>query len=414
MTATTPKAIESEANAWAEAHWDADLTVAEWWELLAEARYSLPTLPEEAFGRGYDREQAAAVTAGLAAVGAIGPPGGIATMMAAPTIATHGTPEQIERYIPPILDGREAWCQLFSEPGAGSDLAGLQTRAVRDGEQWVVTGQKVWTSGGQHADLGMLLARTDPDKPKHKGIAWFAFPMRQEGVEVRPLREMTGRAMFNEVFIDEALVADGALIGADGEGWAVGNTTLLYERASLGRSTVPIATPMAGSVAGQREERAGDFEFDGRQRVGASVGTKMALWLAELARELGKADDPVVRDRLAHAYTLCEVNRLRNLRAKAPSQRTGAEGNIGKLAMSELHRQLRDVGNLIIGAGGMVTGSDSVSEGRVQAVTIGSPAPAIYGGTDQVQRNILGERVLGLPKEPGPAKDTPFGDLPAN
>jgi alkylation response protein AidB-like acyl-CoA dehydrogenase len=414
MPATTPEEIAAETTAWAEAHWDPDLSVAAWWRLLAEARYSLPTLPDEAFGRGYDREQAAAVTAGLVAVGTVGPPGGIAPMMAAPTIATHGTPAQIERYIPPILDGRETWCQLFSEPGAGSDLAGLQSRAVTDGDQWIVTGQKVWTSLGQQADLGMLLARTDPDKPKHRGLAWFAFPMLQDGVEVRPLREMTGRAMFNEVFLDAAVVSDSALIGTDGDGWRVGNTTLFYERASLGRSAVPIPTPTAGSVMGQLEQRAGDFELDVRQRTGAGVGTKLALWLADLARELGRADDPVVRDRLAHAYTLCEVNRLSNLRAKTASQRTGAEGNIGKLAMSEMHRQLREVGNLIVGAGGMVTGPASVSEGRVQAVTIGSPAPAIYGGTDQVQRNIIGERVLGLPKEPGPAKDTPFSELPAN
>jgi len=414
MSESEPEKIEAEVRGWAEAHWDPGLTVADWWKLLAAERYSLPSLPKEAFGRGYDREQAAAVTAGLAAAGTIGPPGGISTMMAAPTIANHGTPEQIERYIPAILEGREAWCQLFSEPGAGSDLAGLQTRAIRDGDEWTVSGQKVWTSLGQHADLGMLLARTDPDKPKHKGIAWFAFPMLQDGVEVRPLREMTGRAMFNEVFLDEARVADSAMIGADGEGWAVGNTTLFYERASLGRSAVPIATPIAGSVAGQLGERAGDIEPPVRAGVAVGVGTKLVVWLAELARELGRDRDPVVRDRLAHVYTLCEVNRLQNLRGRAPGQRTGAEGNIGKLAMSEMQRELREVGNLIIGAGGMLTGPDSASGGRVQTQTISSPAPGIYGGTDQVQRNIIGERVLGLPKEPGPARDTPFRELPAN
>jgi alkylation response protein AidB-like acyl-CoA dehydrogenase len=414
MTEATPEAIEAEVTTWAAANWDPDLTVAEWWALLTEARYSLPTLPENAYGRGYDRDQGAAVTAGLAAAGTIGPPGGISTMMAAPTIAVHGTPEQINRYIPPILDGREAWCQLFSEPGAGSDLAGLQTRAQRDGDEWRVTGQKVWTSMGQHADLGMLLARTDPEKPKHKGIAWFAFPMLQDGVEVRPLREMTGHAMFNEVFIDDATVGHDALIGADGEGWAVGNTTLLFERASLGRSAVPIATPTAGSVAGDLERRAGEFKLTEREGVGVGVGSKLVIWMAELARELGRAGDPVVRDRLANVYVLAEVNRMNSLRAKASGQRSGAEGNIGKLAMSELQRQFREVGNLIIGAGGMVRGRDSVSGGRIQALTVGSPAPAIYGGTDQVQRNIIGERVLGLPKEPGPGKDTPFRDLPAN
>ena len=414
MPTLTTAQIESETRAWAEAHWDPDLTVAEWWGLLAEARYSLPSLPEKAYGRGYDREQAAAVTAGLAAVGTLGPPIGIAPMMAAPTISAHGTPAQIQRFVPPILDGTEAWCQLFSEPGAGSDLAGIQTRAVRDGEQWTVTGQKVWTTMGREADLGMLLARTDPDKPKHKGIGWFAFPMLQDGVEVRPLREMTGNAAFNEVFMDNAIVAQDSLIGADGEGWAVGNTTLLYERASLGRSTVPIAYAAAGSIAGDLDRRAGDFGVVVSETIGIPVGTEGVLRLAQLARNLGRADDPVLRDRLASVYTLCEVNRMRNLRAQTSTQRTGAEGNIGKLSMSEASRQMRELGNLVIGAGGMIRGRDSLSGGAVQTQTVASPSPSIYGGTDQVQRNIIGERVLGLPREPGPAKDTPFRDLPAN
>src|SRR5581483_6702121 len=151
-----------------------------------------------------------------------------------PTIATHGTPEQHERYVRPIVTGEQAWCQLFSEPGAGSDLAGLQTKAERDGDEWVITGQKVWTSGGQVADMGMLLARTNPDVPKHQGITYFAFDMRQPGGEVRPLREMTVRALFNVVFINEARVRDDAIIGGANNGWAVANTTLAFERAGLG------------------------------------------------------------------------------------------------------------------------------------------------------------------------------------
>jgi len=155
-------------------------------------------------------------------------------MLAAPTIAVHGTPEQQAAYIPPILDGTNAWCQLFSEPGAGSDLAGLGTKAELDGDEYVITGQKVWTSGGQYANWGMLIARTDVDVPKHQGISYFAFRMDQPGVDVRPLREMTGRAMFNEVFIDEARVPAANLIGGLNNGWAVANTTLMVERSSLG------------------------------------------------------------------------------------------------------------------------------------------------------------------------------------
>jgi alkylation response protein AidB-like acyl-CoA dehydrogenase len=190
--------IFDEAVRWVRENWDPDMTVAQWWERVFEASYSLPSLPLNAYGRGYSRAEEQAVWRGFAEVGALGPPGGIATMMAAPTIAQHASDTQIERFVPPILLGLQAWCQLFSEPGAGSDLAGLTTKAVRDGDEWVITGQKVWTSFAHEADLGMLLARTDPDAPKHAGITWFAFEMLQPAVEVRPLREMNGRSMFNE------------------------------------------------------------------------------------------------------------------------------------------------------------------------------------------------------------------------
>lgn len=408
--------IHAEASSWAEDNWDPDLTVAAWWDRLLEARYSLPTLPESAYGRGYSRVEGQAVFRAFAEIGTLGPPGGIATMMAAPTIAEHGTAEQIDRFIPPILTGRETWCQLFSEPGAGSDLAGLQTRAVRDGDEWTITGQKVWTSLATDADLGMLLARTDPARPKHAGITWFAFPMVQDGITIRPLREMTGHSMFNEVFIDDALVGDDAVIGAEGDGWRVGNTTLMHERGSLAGSVVRLAFARGGSVNGDLDRRAGDFGmFDEMGESTASAAEPVAVRHGRLARENGHADDAVLRDRLADLHITMEVNRLCGLRA-----RTGAIpaiGNIGKLAMSEIARRTREAGNQAIGAAGMLTGDDAAAGpggGDVQRQTLHSPAPSIYGGTDQVQRNIVGERILGLPKEPGPAKDTPFRDLPHN
>ena len=208
----------------------------------------------------------------IAARGALGAPAGLGLLLAAPTIASHGTREQIDTYVRDIVTGRQAWCQLFSEPAAGSDLAGLQSRAGRDGDEWIVNGQKVWTSGGQYADLGMLLARTDTHVPKHQGITYFAFPMHQPGVEVRPLREMTGRALFNEVFMTDARVADDAVIGGENHGWAVANTTLMNERSGLGSGAgSPLgsgATP--GTVAGHLERRAGDFVGSGGRRT---VGT---------------------------------------------------------------------------------------------------------------------------------------------
>src|SRR5205807_9533498 len=180
------------------------------------------------------RAEAGMVGRAISEFGALGPPGGLGLMLAGPTIIAHGNDEQKERYLRDIVTGQKAWCQLFSEPGAGSDLAGLPTRAVQDGEEYIVNGQKVWTSGGQVADLGMLLARTDAEVPKHQGISYFALDMHQPGVDVRPLREMTGRALFNEVFLTDARVGADAVIGGANNGWAVANTTLAYERAGLG------------------------------------------------------------------------------------------------------------------------------------------------------------------------------------
>src|SRR4029079_8792517 len=177
----------AEVKAWLEESWDPDITVGEWWERLGLSGWAAPSLPVNAYGKGLNRSASVAVQNAIAEFGALSAPGGLGLMLAAPTIATHGTQEQIDLYVRDIVTGQKAWCQLFSEPGAGSDLAGLQTRAIKDGEEWVVTGQKVLTSGGQVADLGMLVARTNADVPKHQGITYFALDMHQEGVEVRPL-----------------------------------------------------------------------------------------------------------------------------------------------------------------------------------------------------------------------------------
>ncbi len=407
--------IRENARDWARANWDPAMPVREWWQLLADERYSLPSLPEHAGGRGYSRQEENEVKRGLGDAGVLGPPGGIATMMAAPTIADHGTPEQIERLVAPILNGTSSWCQLFSEPGAGSDLAGLQTRAERDGDEWIVNGQKVWTSLAAGTDYGMLLARTDPDKPKHSGITWFAFPMQQDGVDIRPLVEMTGQAFFNEVFMDDTRVPDANIIGDLNDGWRVGNTTLAYERGSLAGAGVELPFARAGSSSDELDQPAGGFglrtEGGPRPQVGAAP---TAVRYGEYAGKLG-LDDPARRDARVRLYIREEVNRLLGQRSRSGA--VPAIGNLGKLAMSEIARMKREAGNLSIGALGMLTGDDAADgpgNGEVQATTLHSPAPSIYGGTDQVQRNILGERFLGLPKEPGPAKTTPFRDLPKN
>ena len=323
MANESPTEIEQLTNAFVDEQWDPTITVREWWARLAGARLVNTTLPVEAGGRGWTGAQAAVVGRVLADRRVVGPPGGLGNLLAAPTIAAHATQEQIDRWVPRILDGTEAWCQLFSEPGAGSDLASLQAKAVRDGDEWVVTGQKVWTSNGHEADWGMLIARTDPDLPKHQGISYFGFPMNQDGVEVRPLTEMTGRALFNEVFIEEARVPDANMIGALGDGWRVANSTLMYERAGIGGGHGGgFGTAAPGKIVGHLDRPVGDFLGKrGAIAVGA-VGRRVLGLLSEEAAARGKADDPVVRDGLARLHMLHRIAAM-TLKRQAAERRSG-------------------------------------------------------------------------------------------
>ncbi len=442
MTDTAERTSQSvdpvgEVTAWLEENWDPDLTVAEWWERLGLSGWAAPGLPENAYGKGLNRNDAVAVQNAIAEFGALGAPGGLGLLLAAPTIAAHGTQEQIDLFVRDIVTGQKAWCQLFSEPGAGSDLAGLQSKAIKDGDEWIVTGQKVWTSGGQVADLGMLIARTDPDVPKHQGITYFGIDMHQKGVEIRPLVEMTGHAMFNEVFMEEAVVPDSALIGGLNNGWAVANTTLMNERAGLGsgggHAAASAATP--GTVVKDLAKRAGDFVSSGgapKRRGGGGGGGMFAAgykMLVELAKGNGKINEPSVRQDLMKLHTLNELGRMNSLRAKAAKaigQDVPGLPNISKLSMSEIVRQQRDIGLRIIGPYGTLhaykfedqgplnEATGNPFTGMVTSMALFAQAPPIYGGTDQVQRNIIGERVLGLPKEANNDKTAAFKDLPKN
>ncbi len=413
-SATSADELRSELDAWLADNWDPGISVREWWGRLAAARLSNPTLPEP-FGRGWGRGETRVLVEAIRAAGAIGSPAGLGMLLAAPTILEHGTPDQIECFVPAILNGTDAWCQLFSEPGAGSDLAGLQTKAVRDGDEWIVTGQKVWTSEGSHADLGMLVARTDPESPKHRGLTWFAFDMAQDGVEVRPLREMTGRSLFNEVFIDGARVPHANVIGELNDGWRVTNTTLVVERAGIGGSHgLAYAAAHPGSIAGHLDEPAGSFRGKRLALAAGGVGPGTFNQLSEEARTRGRRGDPVVRQELAALHTDLEVMRLSAMRSRQKSQRTGGEGNLAKLRMTAALRRARSLASTILGADMTLWGDKAATDGVLQEMTVFSPAPSIYGGTDEIQRNILGERVLGLPREPGPDPATPFRELPQN
>ena len=419
--------------------------MAEWWERLGLAGWSAPGLPENAYGKAMARSDVVLVQQEIATFGALGAPAGLGLLLAAPTIATHGTQEQIDLYVRDIVTGQKAWCQLFSEPQAGSDLAGLQTRAVKDGDEWIINGQKVWTSGGQYADLGMLLARTDPDVPKHQGISYFAFDMLQHGVDVRPLKEMTGHALFNEVFITDARVADSALIGGLNNGWAAANTTLMNERAGLGSGGGNAAgggLAQPGTVMGMLSRRVGDLvapkpdAAGGKQEVrrrpaarSAPCAVAPACSSAWPSRVVCNRDAGIRQD-LARLYTLGELGRFNGLRVKAAKeqgQRHPGHAQRGQ-ALHEPdrppHPRPRACASRARPACSTPTTATTRRRsstppgdpfaGGITEMALFAQAPPIYGGTDQVQRNIIGERVLGLPKEPNNDRVTPFSELPKN
>jgi alkylation response protein AidB-like acyl-CoA dehydrogenase len=434
-TDTSEKEIVDELRSWLSDNWDPDLTVGQWWEKLGTSGWAAPLLPLGTYGRGLTRVETLAALATISQFGALGPPQGLGLALAAPTIVMHGTPEQVDRYVRDIVTGQLAWCQLFSEPGAGSDLAGLSTRAVRDGDEWIVNGQKVWTSGGHTSDMGMLLARTNPQAPKHQGITWFAFNMRQPGVDVRPLREMTGSTMFSEVFFTDATVNDDARIGDVNAGWKVANSTLLFERQGMGAGgdTPARGTFMAraGTKVGDLDRRAGDFVTAPRSSTSFSSGRPAMSRepLVALAKEFGKSDDPVVRQQLVRLFILREITRLNTQRQKAV-RAAGGEiaglANFSKLAMANIIRLQRDLGMTILGARGMLHAYNDeerttlIHEVGGTAATLvtyqalGAQALPIFGGTDQIQRNIVSERTLGMPKDPGDLSNVPFSELPKN
>lgn len=410
----TTAEVQGEVERWIADHWTEGITVAEWWREMARARYAAPSLPVEAGGLGWPGDLASAVSATFARANVLGPPGGLGLLLAAPTIAHHGTPEQVARYLPPILDGTEGWCQLFSEPQAGSDLAGLQSRAERDGDEWVITGQKVWTSTARTADLGMLLARTDPHAPKHLGITYFVIEMRQPGIEVRPLREMTGRAVFNEVFLDGARVPHANILGELNRGWSVANATLGFERAGAGHGGASFSPALPGRHGGDLDQAAASFVGAKAAISGAAVGRRHLRALAELAAERDLARDPLARQALAEVHTDYQLQRMMAWRSKVlPTARTGVEANLAKVHNSAAVATCRDAANTLLGPDGQLWESTG-TPGMFQEMTLFSPAPPIYAGSDQIQRNVIGERGLGLPREPGPDRETPFSELPKN
>jgi alkylation response protein AidB-like acyl-CoA dehydrogenase len=406
----TPDVLRAELAGWVGEHWDPDRPLRDWRELLLQAGWAVPSWPRRWHGRGLPGWADELVAAELVRLGAVGTPVGSGTWLAAPTILAHGPDELRERLLPPILTGAQTWCQLFSEPGAGSDLAGLATTAVLDGDNWVVNGQKVWNTSAHHADMGMLLARTDSSVPKHQGISYFALPMRQPGVEVRQLRQMNFHASFNEVFLTDARVPRENVIGAVGHGWAAALTTLSYERRFAALQRPGYAATPGRALAEARAEA--DRHFATYSWYPQRAGRPDLV--LEHARAAGVADDPVIRQAIARLVTLHRVSLWtaeRARQARSRGARPGAEGSIGKLAASNVARESARVHSMIAAAAGLLTGPDSALGGVIAEVLMSVPGQSIAGGTDEIQKNILAERVLGLPGEVRIDRDVPFSRL---
>jgi alkylation response protein AidB-like acyl-CoA dehydrogenase len=338
--------------------------------------WAVPRWPEEAGGLGVTPREAEVVAEELSRFDAPDLyPFMVGLSLVGPTVIEHGTPEQQARWLPAIRSGDEVWCQLFSEPGAGSDLAALSCRAAPDGDGWRVSGQKVWSSRAHYSRWGLLLARTDPDLPKHAGISCFAVDLTRPGVEVRPLVQVNGDTHFNEVFLDDVVVPDADRIGPLGSGWRVAMTTLAHERTAIGQT-------------------------------GAMLEVDQLL---DLVRRSGRAGDPLVRQKVARLVTRL---RLARLNAARSSSQPAAMGSGAKLWMSDTMKGAAELAVHLYGPAAVAGAGGDPEVERWRTLFLTGPSLSIRGGTDEVMRNILGERVLGLPPEPRVDKDVPFRSLP--
>ncbi|HUG74206.1 MAG TPA: acyl-CoA dehydrogenase family protein [Acidimicrobiia bacterium] len=339
-------------------------------------------------GMGAPRSYQAMVETRLGEVGAPTSRNLLGVGMGAPVLAEYGSREQQERWLRPMFTEQEIWCQMFSEPGAGSDVAGLAARGVRDGDEWVVNGQKVWTTIAHLSKWGMLIVRTDPDVPKHRGLTYFIVDMKADGVEVRPLRQATGEAEFNEVYFTDVRIPDENRIGGVGDGWRVTVATLMNERVAIGGTVSP--------------------------RNSGAIGVALDVW-----KEYGH-DDPALRDDLMRLWVEAEAARLTNLRATQMMSKgtPGPEGSLAKLVYAELNKRIFEMVVDLMGPDGMLYDTYEMArpgefpEHIPQKAFIRSRANSIEGGTSEIMKNIVGERILGLPGEPRVDKDLPWSEVP--
>jgi alkylation response protein AidB-like acyl-CoA dehydrogenase len=415
MTEATEASVRAEVSAWLKANWNPELSLIEWRNKLIESGWGVPHWPTEWHGRGLPVGFNAPIDEEFAKIGAVHVArAGIRTLAAA-TILAHGSDFQKKKFLRPILTGEDVWCQLFSEPGSGSDMAAATTRADFKGNKWIVNGQKVWTTSAHKANWALLLARTDWDKTKHKGLSYFLLNMKQPGVNVQPLRQMNGHASFNQVFMTDAEIEPEYQLGKTGEGWAVATTTLMHERRGADALRA-WGTASTGTGRLYDEERAEFATANEPYKWYPQRAGRVDLIL-ERAKATGKINDPVVRQEIAKLLTMSKAAMWTAQRARAAQAEggpQGPEGSLGKLISSHVARAAARVHTQISGADAMLSGPDGPMNGVIAEILISVPATSIAGGTDEIQRNIISERVLQMPKEPSTDTDRPFRDVPRN
>ena len=415
MTQYTEDSVREEARTWLKKNWNPNLDLFEWRNKLADSGWGLPNWPSDWYGRDLPAGLVPIVEEEFQRIGALPIPKSGIRMLAAATILNHGTEMHKEKFLRRIVTGEDVWCQLFSEPGSGSDLAGATTKAVMVGNKWVVNGQKVWTTSAHKAHWGLLLARTDIDATKHDGLSYFIIDMKQPGVETQPLKQMNGYASFNQVFLTDAEVLPDFQVAELGDGWKVATTTLMHERRA------------ADSLRAWGQVPDTDGPIYDQER--AEIETTMAPYkwypqragrvdlIMQRAKETGAIKDPAVRQEIAKLMTLHKSAEWTARRARSAQEQgkpQGPEGSLGKLAASNVARTAAKVHTMISGADSMLSGDDSPENGTVAEVLISFPASSIAGGTDEIQKNIISERVLDMPKETRFDAGKPFKDIPRN
>lgn len=390
---TSPKDLSALVLEWLDEHWDSEnrrpkgaaaYDEKAWLQQLLDAGFAVPSWPEEWFGLGLTPMQSGIIEKTFASRRAPGA-GRDRYHLGAITVFKAGSEELKREMLPKLLTG-PICCLLYSEPNAGSDLAGIRTKAERDGDEFVINGQKIWTSNAQEAEYGMLLTRTDWDVAKHRGITFFLFPMKQDGVDIRPINQITGESEFNEVFIEGARVPERFIIGSENEGWKSFQTAISYERLIMGQGIT---------------ERGRGSANEGRHP------------LIELAEKVGQLNAPVTRQRIAQALAYREVNNLNNARAKEEMLATGTSSlmSLSKLAMSRIQHGEAAIATDLLGARGILDGPDHPLAANANFDAAKAYMNSIGGGTDQIQRNIIAEKVLGLPKEPDADKGVAFREV---